>query len=301
MADQQTSSTRGLGETLPVKLHHDVYPFIDPTSAFTAQALKNKVVFITGASRGIGRTTAITFARAGASLAISARSSSALDETKALVLNEVPEAKVEKFVVDVTKAEEVEGAVEKTVKKFGRLDVVIANAGYTNTFDTPMAERPSADWWRTFEINVLGVYNTIKPTVKHLKKTEGYIVGISSVAAQFRSQNASDYLVSKHALNRFIELVAIENAPVKAFSLHPGGVATDLSQKSGLGELGFHFIDPPEMAASTMLWLCTGKANWLNGRYLSVNWDLGQVEKEWKDKILEKDLLVNKLDVVGSA
>ena len=70
-----------------------------------ATLLAHKVVCITGASRGIGRTTALTFAKAGAAVAISARSSGALDETKALILKEVPGATVEKFVVDVTKAE----------------------------------------------------------------------------------------------------------------------------------------------------------------------------------------------------
>ena len=104
--------------------------------------------------------------------------------------------------------------------------------------------------------------------------------------------------VSKHALNRLIELIAIENTTVKAFSMHPGAVATEISKTSGLEEKGVQFIDPPELAVSTMLYLCTGKADWLNGRYVSVNWDLGQVETEWKEKILEKDLLVNKLDVV---
>ena len=116
-----------------------VYPAIDPSSIYASQSLRGKVVFITGASRGIGRTTAINFAKAGASIAISARSATALDETQALILTEVPDAKVEKFVVDVTKAQEVEDAVEATASKLGGLDIVIANAGYINTFDRRMS------------------------------------------------------------------------------------------------------------------------------------------------------------------
>ena len=112
-----------------------VYPAVDPASTYAAQSFKGKACFLTGASRGIGRTTALVFAKAGASVAISARSSAALDETKALILKEVPGARVEKFVVDVTKAEDVETAVEAAAKVFGRLDVVIANAGYINPFD----------------------------------------------------------------------------------------------------------------------------------------------------------------------
>ncbi|VDC05479.1 unnamed protein product [Peniophora sp. CBMAI 1063] len=298
--DQKTFSARGFGENLPVEVRHEVYPTIDPTPVYASQSLKGKALFITGASRGIGRTTAIAFAKAGASVAISARSSSALDETKALILRDVPEAKVEKYVVDVTKAEEVEDAVERAAIAFGRLDVAIANAGYINPFDTPMQERKSSDWWRTFEINLLGVFNTVRPALKHLQKVDGYVVAITSVGAQFRSPNGSDYQTSKHALNRLVELIALENAPVKAFSLHPGAVATEIATTSGIEAQGVQFIDPPELPAATMLYLCTGKADWLNGRYVSVNWDLGQVEAEWKEKILEKDLLVNKLDVVGS-
>ena len=64
-------------------------------------------------------------------------------------------------------------------------------------------------------------------------------------------------------------------------------------------ERGIPFIDPPELAAATMLYLCSGKADWLNGRYIDVSWDLEEVERVWKEKILEKNLLVNKLDVVG--
>lgn len=64
--------------------------------------------------------------------------------------------------------------------------------------------------------------------------------------------------------------------------------------------MGVQFIDPPELVAATMLYLCSGKADWLNGRFVNANWDLGQVEKEWKENILKKDLLLNKLDVLGS-
>ncbi|KZV60411.1 NAD-P-binding protein [Peniophora sp. CONT] len=301
MSNPESFSTRGFGETLPVNAQHGVYPAIDPSTAYSSQSLKGKALFITGASRGIGRTTALTFAQAGASVAIAARSSAALDETKALILEEVPQAKVEKFVVDVTKAEEVEAAIDATAKAFGSLDFVIANAGYINPCDTPMEDRTSVEWWRTFEINVLGVFNTVRPALKHLKKAEGYFIAVTSIGAQFRSPNCSDYQTSKHAINRLVELIALENTAIRGvFSLNPGAVDTLMAKTSGLEEIkGVQFIDPPELAASTMLYLCSGKADWLNSRYVDVNWDLGQVELEWKEKILSKDLLINKLDVVG--
>ena len=112
-----------------------MYPTIDPTAAYSSQSLGGKALFITGASRGIGRTTAIVFAKAGASVAISARSSAALDETKAMILKEAPDARVEKFIVNVTRAEQVDAAVDEAARKFGGLNFVIANAAYINPFD----------------------------------------------------------------------------------------------------------------------------------------------------------------------
>lgn len=78
-----------------------------------------------------------------------------------------------------------------------------------------------------------------------------------------------------------------------------GRVATELVVKSNLLETDISFVDPPELAASTMMYLCSGQADWLNGRFVDATWDLGQVEGEWKDKIIKNDLLFNKLDVVA--
>ncbi|VDB83286.1 unnamed protein product [Peniophora sp. CBMAI 1063] len=292
-------SVKGLTETLPVEARHEVYPTIDPASAWASQSFKGKAVFLTGGSRGIGRETAITFAKAGAAVAVAARSEAKLEETKAAVLKEVPDAKVEKYVVDVKNTAQVEAAVEAAAAAFGRLDVVIANAGALTTFGKTMDEKPADGWWNTFEINVLGVYNTIRPAAKYLRKTNGTFIAISSLAAQLRWPGGSDYETSKHTVNRLIEFIAQENPTVKAFALHPGSVATDIAQESGLIEQGMEMPDPAALPASTMLYLASGKADWLSGRYVESTWDLGQVEREWKEKIIEKDLLINKLDVVA--
>ncbi|KZV69178.1 NAD-P-binding protein [Peniophora sp. CONT] len=292
-------SIKGITETLPVETRHEVYPTIDPASGWASQSFKGKAVFITGASRGIGRVTAVTFAKAGAAVAIAARSESALEETKAAVLKEVPEAKVEKYVVDVKNTAQVEAAVEAAAAAFGRLDVVIANAGALTVFGKTMDEKPADAWWNTFEVNILGVYNTIRPAAKYLRKVNGCFVATSSLAAQLRWPGGSDYETSKHTVNRLIEFVDQESPSVTAFALHPGSVATDIAHESGLVEQGVEMPDAAELPAYTMFYLASGKADWLSGRYVDATWDLGQVEREWKEKILAKDLLINKLDVVG--
>ena len=103
------------------------------------------------------------------------------------------------------------------------------------------------------------------------------------------------------AIVRDTQLISdAENPTVKAYALHPGLVkSTEIAQESGLIEQGMEMPDPAELPASTMLYLASGKADWLSGRYVESTWDLSQVESEWKDKILAKDLLINKLDVVA--
>ncbi|KZV78832.1 NAD(P)-binding protein [Exidia glandulosa HHB12029] len=288
---------KGLSEDITVETRHDIYPTIDPTQSYASQSFAGKAVFITGASRGIGRTTAIVFAKAGAAVAIAARSAGALEETKKEVLKAAPEAKVESYVVDVKDTAQVQAAIDGAVKAFGRLDAVIANAGSVRRFEGTMDQEDAAAWWHTMEINVFGVYNAIRASAKYLRETNGSFFAVSSMAAQVRMPGASDYCTSKHAVNRLIEFIALENPGMKAFSMHPGNVPTQMNVDSGAQDLGIPAEETPELPAATMLYLAGGGADWLSGRYISATWDLGQVEREWKDKIVEKDLLVNKLDV----
>jgi NAD(P)-dependent dehydrogenase (short-subunit alcohol dehydrogenase family) len=105
-----------------------VYPFIDPKVHYDVQTFAGKVVLITGASRGIGLETALNFARAGASLAIVARKQEALDASKDAILHERPSAEVLTFPADVRDVKKAEEAVAATVARFGRLDILVANA-----------------------------------------------------------------------------------------------------------------------------------------------------------------------------
>ncbi|KZV96871.1 NAD(P)-binding protein, partial [Exidia glandulosa HHB12029] len=184
------------------------YPTIDPTALCASQSFTGKGVFITGASRGIGRATAIVFAKAGASVAIAARSSHLLDEAREEILKQVPTANVEKYIVDVRRTKSVQEAVDKAVKTFGRLNVVIANAGFVTPFAGTMDEDDTSSWWNTHEVNVFGTYNTLRASAKYLRETNGYFIALTSIAAQWRIPGGSAYGVSKHAINRLIEFIA---------------------------------------------------------------------------------------------
>jgi NAD(P)-dependent dehydrogenase (short-subunit alcohol dehydrogenase family) len=153
---------------------------------YAARSYSGKVVLVTGASRGLGRETALQYARAGASVAIVARTAHALDETKDLIIAAVPSADVLVLVADVRDVESVRGAVESVIQRFGKLDILIANAGAISVF-TPSKDRtqtaPSSfppfcssiihiivelnkkdanAWWNSFEVNIRGSFNFIR-------------------------------------------------------------------------------------------------------------------------------------------
>jgi NAD(P)-dependent dehydrogenase (short-subunit alcohol dehydrogenase family) len=120
-----------------------VYPAIDPTPAYDAQVLAGKTILVTGASRGIGKAIALSLARAGASLALVSRDAAALEQTKAAVLSVASCADVLVFAADVRDAAAAESAVQAVVAHFGRLDVLVANAGASTPWYTRACCVPS--------------------------------------------------------------------------------------------------------------------------------------------------------------
>ncbi|MCP4761553.1 MAG: SDR family oxidoreductase, partial [archaeon] len=179
-----------------------------------------------------------------------------------------------------------------------------ANAGVLDKWDK-IGESDITRWWRSWEVNLKGTYYVarfclpylIKSARKHSAKgsTGGHLILISSVGAQLLTPGASDYQASKHAINRLCEFINVDHADddIKCFALHPGGVPTALAKKMP-EEMHPHLVDKPELAAGFIIWLCSGKADWVKGRYLSSNWDVNEL-LQMKDQIIKDDLLVNRL------
>ncbi|KAH9989497.1 hypothetical protein BJV77DRAFT_963858, partial [Russula vinacea] len=155
------SSTVGIDEDLPVTRRGNIYPAIDPEPLYAARSYSGKVVLVTGASRGVGRETALQYARAGASVAIVARTEDALGETKDIIVAAVPGADVLVLAADVRDVESVRGAVEGVLRHFGKLDILIANAGAITPFAPLLNKKDPNAWWNTFEVNVRGVFNVV--------------------------------------------------------------------------------------------------------------------------------------------
>jgi len=266
---------------LDLTAHHDRYDAIDPQSALKDSAA-GKVVFIAGASRGIGQATAVAFAQAGAAAVyLTARSEDALQETQSRVAQANPETRCAFSICDVTDAAQVAAAVADCVAQFGGIDVADANAGY------------------------LGSYHVIRYTMAHLiesakqraaeGRSGGHLILMSSIGAQFVMPGASDYQTSKHAINRLCEFVQSDHEAdgIKCYAMHPGGVATDLGHQMPEA-MHEHLIDTPDLAACFAVWLSSGAADWAKGRYVSANWDVSEFTA-LQNKIVEDDLLVNRL------
>lgn len=289
---------------LDLTTHHARYDAIDPKSALKGSAA-DKVIFISGASRGIGQATAVAFAEAGArAVYITARHESALEETKALVQQANPDTECAYSACDVSSSEQVKAAVEDCVAKFGGIDAADANAGYLGKW-VKIGESDPESWWQSFDVNVRGAYHISRFTLPHLIESAkkraaegsngGHLILMSSIGAQLLMPTASDYQTSKHAINRLCEFVNVDHGEdgIKCFAIHPGGVATDLGlhMPEAMHE---YLTDAPELAASFIVWLASGKADWATGRYLSATWDVDELTA-MKDQILEDDLLVNRL------
>lgn len=293
---------------LDLETHHAQYADIDPRTTLQGSAA-DKTIFLSGASRGIGQATAVAFAQAGAgAIYITARSAKALEETKAQITDANPDTRCAYRVCDVTDADQVKAAVEDCVTRFGSIDVADANAGYLDKW-LKIGESDIESWWWSWEVNLKGTYYVARFCLPHLIESArrhaaggasgGHLILISSAGAQMLMPGASDYQTSKHAINRLCEFINVDHGEdgIKCFAIHPGGVPTALG-KNMPEAIHAYLVDEPELAAGFIVWLCSGKADWARGRYLSSNWDVNAL-LQMKDQIIEDDLLVNRLRTEG--
>ncbi|VDB83991.1 unnamed protein product [Peniophora sp. CBMAI 1063] len=277
---------------------HDVYPFIDPAQHFATKTYKDKVIIITGGSTGIGVVASLFYAKAGAKVLIVARRLEKLEQCKADIEKDVPDAQVLIMVGDISDPEVGKRAVKTVVETYGRLDIVLANqftimGGPVGRF----GDKDAAAWWHTQEVNVRGTINIIHPAISELRKTKGQIVVTTSQGAHQRITTFADYQISKHTLNRLVEFLALDYPELAVYAVHPGVVSTDGAIEA-LTDMGYlsslTFVDTPELAAATFLWLTARNAEFLSGRYIEAPWDMGEVVAK-KDVIVKDNLLVTKL------
>jgi NAD(P)-dependent dehydrogenase (short-subunit alcohol dehydrogenase family) len=273
-------------------IHNDTYPAIDPTKV----NLSGKNVLITGASKGIGRAIAISYARAGASsIAILARSEDALHQVALDILKAArsakrPPPKIMACTVDVTSRQSVEETAVDVEKAFGHLDFLIHNAGYLEKF-TPIVESDLDEWWKTDEINVKGTYLVARLFIPLLLKgTEKTIIQLSSFGAHITIAGGISYQMTKSAVLRMNSFIAVEygDQGILVYGIHTGGVMTELASKISDASM---LTDQPELSGDTVVWLTKERREWLQDRYVSCTWDVDELEG-MKDEIVKNDLLM---------
>ncbi|KAJ0115261.1 NAD(P)-binding protein [Diaporthe amygdali] len=290
--DSSLRDTNWLAVAGYVSAHKDTYPFINPVKA----DLTGKSVLITGASKGIGKATAISFATAGCSkLLLAARSD--LADVEIAVKNAAktanrPQPLVHTLKVDVTSEDSVRLAAETAADLLGgSLDVLINNAGYLEEWK-PIADSKPSEWWRTWEVNIKGTYLAAHYFLPMLLNSQTKtIINISSGGAHAIFPGASGYQTTKFALCRLTEFMDKEyhQQGLIAISLHPGAVKTELALNMPPDRLDV-LTDTAELAADTLVWLSRERRDWLSGRFATVNWDMEQLEHKKQD-ILQRNLL----------
>ncbi|KAG8169907.1 hypothetical protein KVR01_000652 [Diaporthe batatas] len=279
-------------------VHCDPYPAIDP-SHFD---LLGKAVLITGASRGLGRAMVLAFAAAGASkIAAGARGDTASLRdavNNCASANGHSKPNFLPLTLDVSHDASVAAAAAAITAEFGRLDIVINNAGVLGTFGK-VGDTDPDQWWRVFQVNLLGPYLVSRAMIPLLREAEhSYLIHVSSGGAHLVNPGLSAYQTSKLALLRFSQLLHREYAEtgVTSFAVHPGNCPTDIM---GPGELDeFHksiYTDDPALCAQSLVYLISEPRPWLGGRYVNCTWDLPELMAQ-KDAIVKGDKLKVKLD-----
>ncbi|MEO7444503.1 MAG: SDR family oxidoreductase [Ferruginibacter sp.] len=186
--------------------------------------IKNKIAYITGGSMGIGYGIAEALVAQGMRVAISSRSlASAEKAARKLSPDDSKALGIESNVVSL---KDEEAAVKKVLDHFGQLDVLVANAGVGHF--APIDEMTEENWKDTIDTNLTGVFNSVKSGIEALKKSEGYIITIASLAGTNFFETASAYNASKFGLVGFTQAIMLDlrKYGIKVSTIMPGSVAT---------------------------------------------------------------------------
>jgi len=242
--------------------------------------MKNKVVLITGGLTGIGRATALAFAQEGASIVVSGRHD---DEGQKLVGELRKLGSEAEFVrSDVRHEDDVRILVDKTVERFGRLDVAVNSAG-TEGKPGPVTEQSAESYAATFDTNVLGTLLSMKHELRvMLAQGSGSIINVSSTFGHTGGAGASVYVASKHAVEGLTKSAALEASGfgVRVNAVAPGPIDTELlnrfagseERKAGLiGGVPLKRLGKPEEIAESVVFLSSDQASFITGATIAVD------------------------------
>lgn len=242
---------------------------------------EGKVALVTGAGSGIGRASALAFAREGAKTVVADVVVEGGEETVRMIKEAGGEALFVK--TDVSKAAEVEALIQKVVETYGRLDYAHNNAGIEGTM-APTADCTEENWDRTISINLKGVWLCMKYEIPQmLKQGGGAIVNTASVAGLVGFQGLPAYAASKGGVVQLTRVAALEyaKAGIRVNAVCPGVIRTPMVERLLSGqpeaEAGFIAMEPvgrmgkPEEIAEAVVWLCSDAASFVTGHPMVVD------------------------------
>ena len=242
---------------------------------------EGKVALVTGGGSGIGRATALAFAREGAKVVIGNRNEKRGEETVAMIRKAGGEASFQRTDVLVTK--DIEALVNHAVSKYGGLDLAFNNAGVEGDV-APTAEQTEENYDAVMDVNVKGVWLSMKYEIpRMLERGGGSIVNCSSVAGLIGFPNMAPYFASKHAVIGLTKVAALEYSAkgIQINAVNPAVIDTDMVDRIAAGfgmkkdELvQFHPIGRlgrVEEIAEAVVWLCSKKSSFVTGHSLVVD------------------------------
>lgn len=244
---------------------------------------EGKVALVTGGSTGIGRVTALAFAREGAKVVVTNSSNIEKGQETIAMIKEIGGEAIH-IKTDVSKAVEVEAMVNTVIKKYGRLDFAFNNAGCGDTLALT-ADLPEEEWDRTININLKGVWLCMKYEIKQmLTQGVGVIVNMSSIIGLVGMKGSPAYTASKGGVVQLTRTAALEYAQsgIRVNAVCPSFIATPMNKrllanspelesniKNNLHPVGR--LGEPEEVAEAVIWLCSDAASFVTGHPMAVD------------------------------
>ena len=243
---------------------------------------QGKVALVTGGNSGLGKASALAFAKEGAKVVLSARRA----EEGAQVAQLIKDAGGEAFFAraDMSEKADIEALIARTVEAYGRLDFAVNNAGIEGTLFVPTADYSEDTWDEVININLKGVWLCMKYEIPHiLKQKGGSIVNMSSVAGLVGGPIGAAYHASKHGVIGLTKAAAVEyaNQGLRVNAVAPAVIRTAMTDRGGFHtpelEPQLMALHPmgrfgtPEEVAGAVMWLCSDAASFITGHVLPID------------------------------
>lgn len=249
--------------------------------ADSSEQMRGKTALVTGAGSGIGRATALAFAKAGANVAVVDVNMEGIHET----IDQIKKIKGNAIAikVDISEIKQVDEMVKQILKSFGRLDFACNNAGISGKPHTTV-DYPVEEWDRLMNVNLKGQWLCMKYEIPAMLKDGGSIVNVSSILGKVAYQQAPAYVTAKHGLIGLTRAAALEYAEshIRINAVCPGFIYTPMLEKAGITadhdiEAGIIALHPlgrlgtAEEVAEAILWLCSPASSFVTGDALMVD------------------------------